>query len=617
MRRNNAFYLGLILILLVFLVRLFQVQILNDDYAARAERNATAAEKLYAPRGYIYDRNGALMVGNSPAYDLMVSPYLIKELDTIALSNLLGLDVVDIKERLLAAKRYSHFRSSMFMKMLSKEEYTKINSELKRFAGFHVQKRILRYYPEKGGANVVGFIGEVNTDYIRSHPEYSMGDLVGKSGIDKSYEEALKGTHGKRFYTVDHRNRKLGNWKDGAFDELPTPGVDLVSSIDLDLQLYGEKLMRGKRGSIVAIEPESGEILAMITSPNYDPNDLVGRIRSQNYTTLYYDSINKPLFDRGILAEYPPGSPFKLIGALVGLQEGVITPRTTMTCYDGFHYGKLHVACHCKGGPLDLKKAISESCNNYFCSVYQRTVDKGGNSRVGLERWSEHVKSFGLGKFLGNDLPTGRRGNIPDTAYYDRFLGYKGWRGVTSVSNGIGQGELVATPIQMANMVAAIANRGYYYTPHIIKSIGDGTPIDSNYTVRRYTTVDSIHFPVVVDGMFEVFESGTARGARIPHITQCGKTGTAQNPHGQDHSIFVSFAPKDHPKIALAVIIENGYWGSRWAAPIASLMTEQYLTDTITRPALELRMIEGNLHDEYKMQHKAVYGEDSTYIPNF
>jgi penicillin-binding protein 2 len=369
MRRNNAFYLGLILMLLVFLVRLFQVQILNDDYAARAERNATAAEKLYAPRGYIYDRNGALMVGNSPAYDLMVSPYLIKELDTAALSNLLGLEVIDIKERLLAAKRYSHFRSSMFMKMLSKEEYTKINSELKRFAGFHVQKRILRYYPEKGGANVVGFIGEVNTDYIRSHQEYSMGDLVGKSGIDKSYEEALKGTHGKRFYTVDHRNRKLGNWKNGAFDELPTPGVDLISSIDLDLQLYGEKLMRGKRGSIVAIEPESGEILAMITSPNYDPNDLVGRIRSQNYTTLYYDSINKPLFDRGILAEYPPGSPFKLIGALVGLQEGVITPRTTMTCYDGFHYGKLHVACHCKGGPLDLKKAISESCNNYFCSV--------------------------------------------------------------------------------------------------------------------------------------------------------------------------------------------------------------------------------------------------------
>src|SRR6056300_180087 len=548
MRRNSAFYLGLILILLVFLVRLFQVQILNDDYAARAERNATAAEKLYAPRGYIYDRNGELMVGNSPAYDLMVSPYLVKNLDTLALGKLLGIEVDDIRERLEAAKRYSYFRSSMFMKMLSKEEYTKINNELKTFAGFQVQKRILRYYPKPGAANVVGFIGEVNTDFIRSNPAYSMGDLVGKSGIDKSYEDALKGQHGKRFYTVDHRNRKLGNWKEGAFDELPVPGVDITSSIDLDLQLYGEQLMQGKRGSIVAIEPSTGEILAMVTSPNYDPNDLVGRIRSQNYTTLYYDSINKPLFDRGILAEYPPGSPFKLIGALVGLQEGVITPRTTMTCYDGFHFGSLHVSCHCRGGRLALKEAISESCNNYFCTVYQKTIDKDGDAHAGMNRWSNHVKSFGLGTFLGNDLPTGRKGLIPDANYYDRFLGYSTWKGATSVSNGIGQGELVATPIQLANMTAAIANRGYYFTPHIIKESNHG-PIDSSFTRPQYTTVDPEHFEVVIDGMYAVFENGTAKGARMPHISQCGKTGTAQNPHGQDHSIFVSFAPKDQPKI--------------------------------------------------------------------
>lgn len=617
MRRSSAFYIALILILLVFLTRLFQVQILNDDYAARAERNATAPEKLYAPRGYIYDRTGRLMVGNSPVYDLMVSPYLIKDLDTLAFANLLRLEEEEIHTRLEIAKRYSHYRSSMFLKMLSKEEYAKINSELKRFSGFHVQKRILRYYPENGAANVVGFIGEVNTEFIRNNPGYSSGDLVGKSGIDMSYENVLKGAHGKRYYTVDHRNRKLGKWKDGAFDELPTPGLDLTSSIDLQLQLYGEKLMKGKRGSIVAIEPGTGEILAMVTSPNYDPNDLVGRIRSKNYTTLYYDSINKPLFDRGILAEYPPGSPFKLIGALIGLQEKVITPQTTLTCNDGFHYGNLHVACHCKGGPLNLEKAISESCNNYFCTIYQRTVDKGGNSRIGLQTWSNHVKSFGLGRFLGNDLPTGRKGNIPDTNYYDQFLGYQGWKGVTSVSNGIGQGELVATPIQMANMTAAIANRGYYYTPHIIKGTSDGTRIDSTYTLRKYTTIDSAHFQVVIEGMYEVFETGTARGARIPNIKQCGKTGTAQNPHGQDHSIFVSFAPKDDPQIALAVIIENGYWGSRWAAPIASLMTEQYLTDTITRLKLENQMLEGNLHEEYRTQHKAIYGEDSTYIPNF
>jgi len=617
MGRSNLFYISIVLALFVFLVRLFQVQILNDDYAARAERNATTAEKLYAPRGYVYDRNGELLIGNAPVYDLMVSPYLISNLDTVDFAELIGLEVEDIKERLIDAKRYSHFRSSMFMKMLSKEEFTKINSELRRFSGFHVQKRILRYYPNNGAANVVGFIGEVNTEFIQANPGYSIGDLVGKSGIDKSYEGDLKGVNGKRFYTVDHRNRKLGNWQNGAFDELPTPGIDLTSSLDIQLQLYGEKLLRGKRGSIVAIEPETGEILALVTSPNYNPNDLVGRIRSKNYTTLYYDSINKPLFDRGILAEYPPGSPFKLVGALVALQEGIITPRSTISCYDGFHYGNLHIACHCKGGPLDLRKAISESCNNYFCTVYQRTIDRNGNSRLGLEKWSEHVKSFGLGMYLGNDLPTGRRGNIPDSSFYDRFLGYTRWKGVTTVSNGIGQGELVATPIQIANMVAAIANKGFYYTPHIIKAKSNGATIDSNFTKRRYTSIDPRHFDVVIEGMYDVFENGTAEGARIPHISQCGKTGTAQNPHGQDHSIFVSFAPKEKPKIALAVIIENGYWGSRWAAPIASLMTEKYLTDTITRPALEKQMIEGNLYQEYRAQHKALYRSQVKFAPNF
>jgi len=616
MQRSSIFYIALIATTLLLCVRLFYVQILNEDYAGKAERNATATEKLYAPRGYVYDRNGELIIGNSPTYDLMVSPYLVKDLDTNALSELLEISVEDIHAKLVKAKKYSYYRSSMFMKMLPKEFYAKINTELAKYPGFHPQKRILRNYPFKGAANVVGFIGEVNTDFIRSNPEYSQGDLIGKSGIDKSYESILKGKHGKRYYTVDHRNRKLGPWKEGEYDELPVPGQDMTSSIDIHLQLYGELLMSGKRGSIVAIEPSTGEILAMVSAPHYDPNTLVGRVRSRNYTEMYYDSINKPLFDRGILAEYPPGSPFKLVNALIGLQEGVITPNTVMTCRHGFHFGSLHVACHCKGGPMRLKKAISESCNNYFCTVYQKTVDKTGNAHEGLDRWSEHVKSFGLGKFLGNDLPTGRKGNIPDASYYDRFLGYSGWKGATSVSNGIGQGELVATPIQLANMTAAIANRGYYFTPHIVKEI-KGMPVDSNFTVPKYTTIDSKHFGVVIDGMHEVFESGTARGARLEHISQCGKTGTAENPHGQDHSIFVSFAPKENPKIAIAVVIENGYWGSRWAAPIASLMTEYYLTDTITRPNMEQRMIEGDLHEEYRLQHLAIYGEDSTYQANF
>lgn len=616
MQHKAVFFSIILVIVVVFSARLYNIQIQNDEYAARAERNATQAEKLYAPRGYIYDRNKELLVGNSPTYDLMVSPYLVKNLDTIKLAELLNLTTNDISNRLIKAKKYSYFRSSMFMKMLPKEKYAMINTELQKFAGFYSQKRILRNYPKGGAANVVGFIGEVNTEFINANQGYSSGDLAGKSGIDKSYEAVLKGKHGKRFYIVDHRNRRIGIWKNGKHDVLPKAGKDIISTIDLDLQLYGEQLMKGKRGSIVAIEPATGEILALVTSPNYNPNELVGRLRSRNYTTLYYDSINKPLFDRGILAEYPPGSPFKLLGALIGLQEGVISPQTTLTCRHGWHFGSITVSCHCKGGALDLRKAISESCNSYFCSVYQRTIDKGANSREGMQNWSDHVKSFGLGKYLGNDLPTGKKGLVPDVSFYDDFLGYTSWKGATSISNGIGQGELLATPIQLANMTAAIANHGYYYTPHIVKHI-EGRKLDSAFTIPKYTTIESKHFETIIDGMLDVFETGTAKSMKLENISQCGKTGTAQNPHGQDHSIFVSFAPKKNPEIAIAVIIENGYWGSRWAAPISSLMTEFYLTDTITRKNVEERMLNGHLHDEYRAQHLRVYGEDSTYLANF
>ncbi len=616
MGKQWSFYLAIISVLFLLGGRLIQVQLIDKSYKEFAERNATTMDKVYAPRGYIYDRNGTLMVGNGAAYDIMGRPYQVQKLDTAALAQLLDIHRDEIKERLEKAKNYSHYRASVFYKMMPKERFAQIRTELSSFSGFFLQKRVLRNYPMTGAANVVGFIGEVTTGYIEEHPEYSMGDLVGKSGIDKSYESFLRGKHGKKYYIVDHRNRRQGPLANGERDELPVPGMDITSTLSLKLQLFGEQLMRGKRGSIVAIEPATGEILAMITSPSYDPNRLVGRVRSENYTALYYDSINKPLFDRGILAEYPPGSPFKLVGALVGLQEGIVVPSSRLTCYNGFHYGSLHVACHCRGGSLDLRQAISESCNNYFCTIYQRTVDKGGDAHSGLDRWSAHVKSFGLGSYLGNDLPTGRKGLVPDAAYYDKFLGYTGWRGVTSVSNGIGQGELLATPIQLANMVSAIANRGYYHTPHIVKSI-DGGSIDSTFTQPKYTTIEAKHFEVVIDGMYDVFESGTAKSARLTHISQCGKTGTAQNPHGQDHSIFVSFAPKDDPKIALAVIIENGYWGSRWAAPIAGLMTEYYLTDTVTRPAMLQRMLEGDLHEEYLKEHLAIYGEDSTYEANF
>lgn len=617
MNRSIPLYIGVVLIVLVFTARLFYIQVMDEQYKAKSDRNATGEEKLYAPRGYIYDRNGKILVGNEVAYDLLVSPYLIEDLDTTALGNLLGMDNAAVKKQLTKAKKYSYFRQSIFLELIPKETFAQIKHHLYRYPFLSVQKRILRNYPHQNAANVVGFIGEVNTEFIRANPWYSMGDLVGKSGIDKSYEEALRGEKGYKLYVVDHRNRRQGSYKNGSQDQMPVPGQDITSSIDLALQQYGELLMSGKRGSIIAIEPSTGEILAMVTSPTYDPNDLVGQVRSRNYTRMYYDSLNKPLYDRAILAEYPPGSPFKLINALVGLQEGVISPRTTMRCVDGFHYRSLHVACHCNGGTMALRESISESCNNYYCNVFKRIIEKYPDAHLGMDTWSNHVKSFGLGRFLGNDLPTGKKGLVPNAAYYNRFLGYTGWRAVTMISNGIGQGELVATPIQLANMTAAIANRGHYYTPHIVKAIDGQAITDTNFIYPKYTTIDSVHFEPVIRGMYDVFETGTAKASKLEHISQCGKTGTAENPHGQDHSIFVSFAPMEAPKIAIAVVIENGYWGSRWAAPISSLMTEYYLTDTITRPALEARMINGDLHNEYRSQHVEIYGTDSTYNPNF
>jgi len=359
--------------------------------------------------------------------------------------------------------------------------------------------------------------------------------------------------------------------------------------------------MQGKRGSIMAIEPSSGEILALISSPTYDPNLLVGRKRSKNYTQLYIDSLNKPLYDRALLAEYPPGSPFKLINALIGLQEKVIETNTTFTCHHGFHFGSLHVACHCGTGyPIALETSISKSCNNYYCSVFKRIIENYPNANLGMDAWRKHVMSFGMGNFLNNDLPTGRRGFVPSSEYFNKAFGYQHWKAVSTVSLGIGQGELLLTPIQMANMAAAIADRGYYYTPHIVRSVG-GT-VNENYIKPHKTTINPEHFEPVVEGMHKVFEEGTARASRIESIQMCGKTGTAENPHGQDHSIFIAFAPKENPTIATSIIVENGYWGSRWAAPIASLMMESYINDSISRPELVQRMVDGNLDDEYNKQ---------------
>lgn len=614
MRRDLLFYVLFSVLGLIFMGRLFSIQVLDTKYRLSAENNAKREVKIYPPRGYIYDRNGTLLVANQVAYDLMVIPLQVESIDTALLCSLLDVDTTFIKNRMARAINYSRYQPSIFLGMMSDERYARIQEELYKFPGFFTQKRLLRDYPIPGAANVVGFIGEVNERFIQDNPGYSMGDLTGKGGIDKSYEDVLRGQAGRRFLMVDNYNREVGRYMNGEYDTLPIPGRDVTSTIDIDLQRLGEMLMSGKRGSIVAIEPSTGEILALVSAPTYDPNLLIGRQRSRNYTRLYHDSINKPLYDRGLLAEYPPGSPFKVINALIGLQEGTLTPNTTYTCHGGFRYRSLFVGCHCGGGSMALRRSISKSCNNYYCNVFRSVIENYPTAQEGMNAWSNHVQSFGLGRFLNNDLPTGKRGFVPDADYYNRAFGYTNWRAVSTISLGIGQGELVVTPIQMANMTAAVANHGHYYTPHIVRAI-DGVPLsDPNYTQPKYTTVDSSHFQVVIDGMFDVFETGTARASRLESIEMCGKTGTAENPHGQDHSIFIAFAPRENPQIAIAVVVENGYWGSRWAAPIASLMIEDYINGEISRDYLYDRMVEGDLSEEYREQYIKIFGNDSLFV---
>jgi penicillin-binding protein 2 len=618
MNRQLLFHFFFLAMGLAFLIRLFQIQVLDDSYKIAAENNATRKMRQYAPRGYIYDRNNKLIVSNQIAYDLMVIPRQIKDLDTVLLCELLQITREDFDKQLNKAKTYSTYKPSVFHKLISAERFAEIQEQLFQFTGFFTQKRLLRKYQYLSAANVVGYIGEVSPAYIQSHPQYKMGDLIGKSGLDFSYENELRGKAGIKYVMVDNHNREKGPFMEGKYDTIARPGYDLQSSLDIDLQQFGEYLMHGKRGGIVAIDPKTGEILALVTSPNFDPNLLIGSERNKNYNMLDGDAINKPLYDRSILAEYPPGSPFKLMNALVALQEGVITTETEVSCHHGYHAGGVSVACHCGGGTFSLIRSISKSCNAYYCTIFRRIIDKYPDSHYGLDVWAKHVKSFGLGTFLGSDLPTGRKGLVPTSDYYNKvYKGWDGWGSLTIVSLGIGQGELLVTPIQLANFAAIIANRGYYYTPHLIRKIG-GKPItDTTFTKRRYTTVAREHFHPVVEGMYQVFESGTARGSRLEGLPMCGKTGTAENPHGQDHSIFLAFAPKDEPKIAIAIFVENGYWGSRWAGPIASLMMEKYITGKVTRPQMVERMYNGTLYEEYKAQLRDSNINDSLFVPYF
>lgn len=599
-----------ILVGLVFIARLFYLQVYGGYEYDIFEDTAIKKEYTYPKRGYVYDRNGKLLVANQPSYDVMVIPREVEPLDSLELiefCNLLKITKEDYDKKLERAKNYSPRLPSPFVPQLSKSDYAVLQEKMRKYTGFYIQKRSLRSYQTTIGANVLGDIGEVNRSIIEKQPYYKLGDLIGKQGVEQSYEEILRGTKGIKFIQKDRFNKNIGPFQEGKLDTLPVPGKDITITIDSELQAYGELLMQHKRGGIVAIEPSSGEILAMVTGPSYNPNILVGRNRSENYNKLHYDTIAKPLYDRGLLAQYPPGSPFKVINALIGLQEGVVDEHDTFSCKMGYYYGSRRLTgCHHHRSPVDMNMGIAQSCNAYFVNVYRRIVDKYDDAGDGMNVWAKHAKSFGLGDFLNNDLSVGRPGRIPDGNYYDRAYGDNRWGSTYIVSNAIGQGEVEATPIQLANMAAAIGNRGYYYTPHIIKTI-EGDTIPSNFTTPKYTTIDRKHFEPVIEGMFDVYNDGTAKALRVEGIEICGKTGTAENfaiidgkkTQLTDHSIFVAFAPKDNPKIAIAVFVENGYWGSRFAGRMASLMIEKYIKGHITRTDLENWILTHSLEDEY------------------
>jgi penicillin-binding protein 2 len=591
---------------ILLVLRLFYLQVIDDTLKLKSDNNAIKKLYEYPERGYIYDRNGKLLVANQPSYDIMVIPKDVKDIDTTEFCSLLKITKEDFINKIEKARVYSPRLPSVFLAQLNKKEYAAFQEIQRKFNGFYIQKRSLRDYQVSFGANVFGFITQVNEGIIAKNKYYNSGDLIGRQGVEESYEDILRGIKGIKYIQKDKYNRDIGSYKEGKFDTIAVQGSDITLSIDAELQKYGEDLMINKRGGIVAIEPKTGEILALVTAPSYDPAILVGRQRSKNYTILYNDSIAKPLYDRGLLAEYTPGSPFKILTGLVALQEGVIDENTSFVCHHGFSYAPgRFMRCHDSGVSI-LHNGIYNSCNTYFASIYMKTINKYSSPPVGVDVWSKHLKSFGLGQFMGCDLPIGKKGSLPTSKTYKKMYPGWGWSSKTIVSNAIGQGEVLMTPIQLANMIATVANRGYYYTPHIIKKI-KGNVIDKKFRTKHVTTIDRKYYEPMISGLFDVYNLGTAHGLNVEGIDICGKTGTAENYtkiNGkrvklQDHSIFVAFAPKDNPKIAIAVFVENGYWGSRWAGPITSLMIEKYIKRKITSTDLEKRMLEGSLQGEY------------------
>ena len=590
---NRRFVIGgvALAIVLVYIIRLFTIQLLSDDFKKNADSNAFLKKIDYPSRGAIYDRNGKLMVYNQPSYDIMVVMNEAKgHIDTLELCNALGISkeyfvkrMDDIKDR-NKNPGYSRFTEQLFMTQLSDREFSVFREKMFRFPGFYVQKRSIRQYTYPYAAHVLGDIGEVSVSDIEEDNYYQPGDYIGKLGVEKYYEKELRGEKGVQIMLRDAHGRIQGSYHNGKFDRRPVAGRDLTLSIDVKLQALGERMLQGKIGSIVAIEPATGEVLAMVSSPTYDPRNLVGRQRSKAHMALSRN-VWKPLLNRSIMGQYPPGSTFKTTQALTYQTEGIITPNTMFPCHHGFSYRGLHVGCHGHASPLNLIEAISTSCNGYFCwGLYYMLGNrrKYGNVQKAMDRWRDYMVSMGFGYKLGIDLPGEKRGLIPNASFYDRAY-HKSWNGLTVISIAIGQGEVNLTPLQIANLGATIANRGYFYTPHVVRKV-QGLPLDTAFTHRHRTMASVRSYSAVVAGMRSSALKGTCKALGHLPFTVCGKTGTAQN-RGQDHSVFMGFAPMDKPKIAIAVYVENGGFGADFAVPIAGVLFEQYMTGKLSPSA--------------------------------
>lgn len=591
------------MIVAIYIFRLFNLQVLDNKYKDDADANAFLKKAIYPSRGIIYDRNGNVVVYNRPAYDVMIIPRDVQQFDTLDFCRTLDLTEKQLRQRFrdMRDRRinpgYSPYSPQTLLTHLSAEDYGKLQEKMYRFPGFYIQKRILREYNYDCASNVLGNIREVSQRDIEKDPYYSRGDYMGDLGVERSYERFLRGEKGEEILIRDARGQIQGKYKNGSQDKKAISGKNIKLSIDIELQKYAESLMRNKIGAIVAIEPETGEVLALVTSPTYSPSLLVGRKRGENYKALQNDP-QKPLLDRSIQGAYPPGSTFKPGQGLILLQEGIITLNTAFPCYHGYVNGGLRVGCHPHSSPITLKPALRTSCNAFFCWGFKAMIDKRskyGSPDKAFEVWKNYLVELGYGYKLGIDIPGENRGFIPNSGTYDKAYGKDHWSANSIISVSIGQGEINATPLQIANLGATIANRGWFITPHVVKEIED-TVLESKYRDHRTPSIDRRHFESVAEGMRMAVEGGTCRLANLPDIEVCGKTGTAQNPHGKDHSVFLGFAPYHNPKIAICVFVENAGYGATFGVPIGSLIIEKYLKGEIAenRKYLEERMLNAN-----------------------